>query len=253
MRRDEGFHLLLIGAWDNDLSLEILRDWINLIDNDGWVAREQILGEEARSKVPEKFQTQYPSYGNPPTLCMAVTAYIERLREAGVTLDDLDDNANLSPSSAEALASLHIDSPALARTYLTSIYAKLKLHYEWFRSTQRGQIREWGRQARSRSEAYRWRGRSETHVLTSGLDDYPRAQPPHLGELHVDLISWMAFFSRTMGEIAEYLREEDDLAEFQQHYEAIVANIEGGLSLSSRRHRRTLTGRCCLPGRSALE
>lgn len=32
-------------------SLEILKDWIDLIDDDGWVAREQILGEEARSKV----------------------------------------------------------------------------------------------------------------------------------------------------------------------------------------------------------
>lgn len=32
-------------------SLEILKDWIGLIDDDGWVAREQILGEEARSKV----------------------------------------------------------------------------------------------------------------------------------------------------------------------------------------------------------
>ena len=68
--RDEGFHLLHIGAWDNDFrfcimsichkivfddflsgSLEILKDWVNLIDDDGWVAREQILGEEARSKV----------------------------------------------------------------------------------------------------------------------------------------------------------------------------------------------------------
>jgi mannosyl-oligosaccharide glucosidase len=33
------------------LSLEILKNWIDLIDEDGWVAREQILGEEARSKV----------------------------------------------------------------------------------------------------------------------------------------------------------------------------------------------------------
>lgn len=32
-------------------SLEILKDWIDLIDDNGWVAREQILGEEARSKV----------------------------------------------------------------------------------------------------------------------------------------------------------------------------------------------------------
>ena len=49
--RDEGFHLLHIGAWDNALSLEILKDWLNLIDEDGWVGREQILGEEARSRV----------------------------------------------------------------------------------------------------------------------------------------------------------------------------------------------------------
>ena len=32
-------------------SVEIMRDWFNLIDDDGWVGREQILGEEARSKV----------------------------------------------------------------------------------------------------------------------------------------------------------------------------------------------------------
>jgi mannosyl-oligosaccharide glucosidase len=75
---DEGFHLLIVGALDNDLrcglalpeqdesifcessqltehtppaSLEILKSWVDLIDEDGWVGREQILGEEARSKV----------------------------------------------------------------------------------------------------------------------------------------------------------------------------------------------------------
>lgn len=218
---DEGFHLLLIGAWDNDLSLEILKDWVNLIDSDGWVAREQILGEEARSKVPQEFQTQYPSYANPPTLAMAVTAYIDRLKKAGTSLDNLDEG------EAGTLNSLHVHSPQLAREFLTSIYAKLKLHYEWFRSTQRGQIREWGRRASSRSEAYRWRGRTADHVLTSGLDDYPRAVPPHLGELHLDLISWMGFFSRTMGEIAGFLQEEEDLAEFEGNYDAIVKNIEG--------------------------
>jgi len=61
---------LHIGQWDTDFrfllslgidifqaltynfSLEILKDWIDLIDDEGWIAREQILGEEARSKVP---------------------------------------------------------------------------------------------------------------------------------------------------------------------------------------------------------
>ncbi|CAG8790178.1 14861_t:CDS:2, partial [Cetraspora pellucida] len=33
---DEGFHQLLIGNWDNDLSLDIIKHWVSLIDNDGW-------------------------------------------------------------------------------------------------------------------------------------------------------------------------------------------------------------------------
>lgn len=63
--------------------------------------------------------------------------------------------------------------------------------------------------------------------MTSGLDDYPRAVVPHVGELHLDLISWMGFFARTMGEIAEFLGEEDDVDDFAEHYEAIVKNIDG--------------------------
>ncbi|GAA5893545.1 mannosyl-oligosaccharide glucosidase [Sporobolomyces salmoneus] len=229
---DEGFHLLLVGAWDNDLSLEIIKSWINLVDEDGWVAREQILGEEARSKVPKEFQTQYPSYANPPTLTMGITAFIGRLRALGLTslssiVTDPDQEIFASSStSALSLSSLHLSSPALAASYLTSLYPKLKLHYNWFRSTQRGQIREFGRKSRSSVEGYRWRGRTTDHVLTSGLDDYPRAIPPHLGELHVDLASWMAFFARTMKDVAEFLELEEDVEEFEDHYEDIVHNID---------------------------
>src|SRR5690554_3314401 len=51
---DEGFHLLSISEWDMDLTLNIVKSWFNLVDGDGWIAREQILGAEARSKVPEE-------------------------------------------------------------------------------------------------------------------------------------------------------------------------------------------------------
>ncbi|GAA5835928.1 hypothetical protein JCM5353_003090 [Sporobolomyces roseus] len=227
---DEGFHLLLIGAWDNDLSLEIIKSWIDLVDENGWVGREQILGEEARSKVPQEFQTQYPSYANPPTLTMGLTAYIARLKAVGLeSISSLSEASNqdvFASPSTPSLSSLHLSSPDLAATYLTSLYPKLKLHYNWFRSTQRGQIREYGRRSRSSVEGYRWRGRTADHVLTSGLDDYPRAIPPHLGELHVDLASWMAFFARTMKEVAVFLEMEDDIEEFEDHYEDIVHNID---------------------------
>ncbi|KAH9952220.1 glycoside hydrolase [Amylocystis lapponica] len=230
---DEGFHLLHIGEWDNDLSLEILKDWIDLIDEDGWVGREQILGEEARSRVPQEFQTQVPTFANPPTLTMAVTAFISRLKAhaAGPSDQDLGMDLGLgsqvpmSETTTSSPSSRYLQSPELALAYLKSIYAPLKRHYDWFRRTQRGQIKQYGRRARSRTEAYRWRGRSQQHVLTSGMDDYPRG-PPHAGELHLDLISWMGFFSRTMREIAEFVGEVDDAAAFEEIEQATIDNID---------------------------
>jgi len=232
---DEGFHLLHIGQWDNDFSLEILKDWIDLIDNDGWVAREQILGEEARSKVPAEFQTQVPNYANPPTLAMALTAFISRLksassspsaRELGMDFGFGGSQVPLGDTTVNhGPGSLYLASPELAHSYLKSIYAPLKRHYDWFRRTQRGQIKQYARVARSRTEAYRWRGRSERHVLTSGMDDYPRG-PPHAGELHLDLISWMAFFTRTMKEISGFIGETEDEMSFGEIEKAILNNIE---------------------------
>ena len=136
---------------------------------------------------------------------MAVTAFIHRLKKTSGGLTDADLGMDMGMGTQVPITdslSTHPGSKlltdhALATSYLKSIYAPLKRHYDWFRRTQRGQIKQYGRKARSRTEAYRWRGRSEQHVLTSGMDDYPRG-PPHAGELHLDLISWMAFFSRTM-------------------------------------------------------
>lgn len=174
---------------------------------------------------------QYPSYANPPTLTMAVTAFIERLKnyKSGPSNADLglgfDTQIVLEESDTSSTGDLYLKNPELALEFLRSIYPKLKKHYDWFRRTQRGQIKQYGRQARSRTEAYRWRGRSEQQVLTSGMDDYPRG-PPHTGELHLDLISWMAFFSRTMRGIAEYIGESDDARAFKTIEQAILNNLE---------------------------
>jgi hypothetical protein len=56
----------------------------------------------------------------------------------------------------------------LAKSFLKEIYPKLRLNYKWFRRTQWGEIKEWGRKAKSK-EAYRWRGRTPGHTLTSGM------------------------------------------------------------------------------------
>ena len=168
---------------------------------------------------------------------MAVTAFIDRLKKAprGPSAADLGLDYGMSlggeqvvmtdAPAAPSVRSQYLEDPELALSYLKSIYQPLKRHYDWFRRTQRGQIKQYSRQARSRTEAYRWRGRSKDHVLTSGMDDYPRG-PPHAGELHLDLISWMAFFTRTMRDIAEFIGETDDASTFVEIERATLDNIE---------------------------
>ncbi|CAG8734035.1 28074_t:CDS:10, partial [Dentiscutata erythropus] len=247
---DEGFHQLLIGNWDNDLSLDIIKHWVSLIDDDGWVAREQILGEEARSKVPHEFQTQYPHYANPPTLLMPLEAFLDRLDYenklqhsinvlallclikfsapypmsfVGIS-PDLDLSSHIVNFTNSA-STRYLNDINLAESYLKEIYQKLKLNYKWFRRTQQGEIKKWGRSASNSEEAYRWRGRTPGHTLTSGLDDYPRPTPPHPAELHVDLMCWVGFMVRSLRDIAKRLNEWHDFEEFDAQYKNIVNNL----------------------------
>ncbi|KAI1914025.1 Processing alpha glucosidase I [Ophidiomyces ophidiicola] len=209
---DEGFHLMPIIDWDLDLSLQIVESWFKLMDDDGWIAREQILGPEARSKVPAEFQVQYPHYANPPTLFMI--------------LDELSDKMKASAVDPGDIRSLYLKNPEAVESYLRSIYPLLKRQYFWFKKTQWGDIKSYDREAFSMKEGYRWRGRTVEHILTSGLDDYPRAQPPHPGELHVDLISWMGLMTRSLRRIAHALGEQEDVEELGQYENAIKRNID---------------------------
>lgn len=188
------------------------------MDEDGWIGREQILGQEARSKVPQEFQVQYPHYANPPTLFLIFDALLEKLK-SGTSVPSISD-------PLESIRSAHLQDSETAKAYLRDIYPLLKRHYFWFRKTQWGDIKSYDREAFSTKEAYRWRGRTPAHILTSGLDDYPRAQPPHPGELHTDLISWMGMMTRSMRRIAAFIDENDDAREYEGYETAIVRNID---------------------------
>jgi len=216
---DEGFHLLPVLDWDADLTLDIIKSWFSLMDEDGWIGREQILGAEARSKVPEEFQVQYPHYANPPTLFMVITAFLDKL-------DAVKTDTTSEKLMAEKSYSIQLANREAALQYLRTLYPLFKRQYFWFRKTQAGDIKSYDREAFSAKEGYRWRGRTPQHILTSGLDDYPRAQPPHPGELHLDLISWMGMMTRALRRIAVYLDEDDDAAEFAKYDEAITRNID---------------------------
>ena len=218
---DEGFHLIPIADWDIDLTLEIVKSWYNTMDSDGWIPREQILGEEARSKVPPEFQVQYPHYANPPTLFLIIEGFMERWSKAKGAAKSNKENLDLGAD----LYNAHINNPELGEDFLRRIYPLLKRQYEWFRSTQRGEIKAYDREATSSKEAYRWKGRTETHCLTSGIDDYPRPSPPHPGELHVDLMAWVGLMTKSLKNIAEALDIEDDVESLQKNLKAIENNL----------------------------
>ncbi len=220
---DEGFHLLPIADWDMELTLEIVKSWYNLMDEDGWIAREQILGDEARSKVPPEFQVQYPHYANPPTLYLVLDTFLEKLRKTNGSLPA--GKERVSQDIGTGLENTHLDNPSLGIEYLRNLYPLLQRQFLWFKRTQFGEIKAYDREAFSQREAYRWRGRSIQHVLTSGLDDYPRPQPPHPGELHVDLMSWVGLMAKTLVKIADAINLPDDTHEYTAILHAIERNL----------------------------
>jgi hypothetical protein len=48
---DEGFHLLPILRFNPEVAKSIVQSWFALMNSNGWIPREQILGSEARSRV----------------------------------------------------------------------------------------------------------------------------------------------------------------------------------------------------------
>ncbi|KAJ2419732.1 Processing alpha glucosidase I [Coemansia sp. RSA 2531] len=173
---DIGFHQLVLWQWDSDLSLEIVHSWFGTMDGNGWMAREQILGDEARSK----FQVQYLDFANPPTILLAVEAMAKQLlaRRMARSMDDV-------LQAGGAVEEGVCDEQCLLQSKLDSLVPYTSRLLGFFQKSQAGDSVD-GSMSPSKA-GYRWRGRTENHTLTSGLDDYPRASVPSTGELHIDL------------------------------------------------------------------
>lgn len=223
---DEGFHLMPLLDYDSDLVFEIIQSWFSLIDEDGWIAREQILGPELRSRVPVEFQVQLPEIVNPPTLMLVLNYLLEKITgnediEQPVKVTEygnMDDN-----NSGQTL----MNNKEKLNKYIKDIYPQLKKHYEFFKRTQVGMIDDFGRNDEdpSNTQAYRWRGRTLTHCLASGIDDYPRVLPADIAELNVDLLSWIGVMNRLVKILAELLGEEEDVKEYTIIEEQIKTNL----------------------------
>ncbi|KAF7994307.1 hypothetical protein HCN44_003397 [Aphidius gifuensis] len=190
---DEGFHGLLISTWDIDIELDIISHWFDLMNSEGWIPREMILGSEAIAKVPEEFITQISTNANPPTFFLTIKLILDNRHN-----ELLDRHYKL----------------------LSKLYPRLKAWFEWFNTTQIGDL----------PGTYRWRGRDSLtnrelnpKTLTSGLDDYPRASHPNIDERHIDLRCWVAFSAGVMTKLSELLNQSSD--KFRETYNYLTDNI----------------------------
>lgn len=211
---DEGFHLLPVLEWDMDLAISVFRSWLELLDEDGWIAREQILGPEARSRVPEKFQVQYRHHANPPTfLALFLPALLGKLTGS---------------TPYHGHPSKYLTSSAERKLLLSELYPSITRHYSWFRRTQAGNFTEpYPRPSDAiPGEGYRWRGRTAQHTLASGLDDYPRAEPPHPGELHVDALAWIGASAKALLQVSDSLQLTEQASMYRGHLNAIQHNLD---------------------------
>ncbi|KNG47968.1 glycoside hydrolase family 63 protein [Stemphylium lycopersici] len=208
---DEGFHLLMVIEWDADLALEVIRDWLFLMDDDGWIAREQILGIEAEAATPPEFITQYPHIANPPTMYLVISKFIKMLK---------------GTIPYHGRESVYISKPETGKALVTKMQPLLKRHYEWFRKSQSGDIEAHSLPSANLNEGYRWRGRTPENNLASGLDDYPRAEPPDITELHLDALCWVGVMARTLEHVAFFTEDAHDAMTYQNHVRGIKKNLD---------------------------
>jgi mannosyl-oligosaccharide glucosidase len=172
---DEGFHQLLIGKWDPKIRRDVLSHWLATQDGSGWIPREQILGAEARSKVPDWAVPQHRTHANPPVFLIVV--------------EELLDAADAAPGSAQSVEDVE---------WLKGTLPALEQWYNWFLSTQAG----------LEKSSFFWHGRDKNDgklnamTLSSGLDDYPRSSSVSKDERHVDLLCWMAMGADVMARAA---------------------------------------------------
>ncbi|KAM0934900.1 putative mannosyl-oligosaccharide glucosidase [Dioscorea sansibarensis] len=198
---DEGFHQLLVGHWDIRICMDIIGHWLDLINVNGWIPREQILGAEALSKVPGEFVAQYPSNGNPPTLFLALRDLVNGLKENKFSAKEANE----------------------VSAFLDRAYVRLGKWFQWFNTTQSGKA----------LNTFYWHGRDNTtskelnpKTLSSGLDDYPRASHPSDDERHLDLRCWMLLAANCMHSIAELLGTNSGLEKEYENMAKELADFE---------------------------
>lgn len=182
-----GFDNLLISLWDPKITEDILAHWLDLLNIEGWIPREQILGEEARARVPEKFIVQDNKNANPPTIFITV----KHLMRRGLT----------------------------DKQFLQKIFPRLRVMFYWLNTSQVGlspSTYYW------RGRHFETREQKNPLTPSSGFDDYPRASHPNGQERHLDLRCWMALASGAMADIGKKIKSEWEV--YEDTHQLLVDN-----------------------------
>ena len=174
---DEGFHLLVAEHWDLDLTIKIFQSWLDSMDSNGWICREQIRGPAAETRVPEQFIPQSEEIANPPSFVFFIENALDKLKK-------------IPPEQFE--------SNNLYKMF-KSTYGKLKKWTFWILNTQVNS-----------ENLPMWKGRTAGHNLASGLDDYPRGLQVSEHERHLDLYMWEIKLVTLMVETSKLLENLED-------------------------------------------
>ena len=202
---DEGFHLLILCRYHEGFCMKILENWLNLMDIDGWIAREQIRNEETAFGLDERFIHQDSYEGNPPTMLFPLLYLMKQQQLLGK-------EANNSPGF---------------KNFLHRCFNKLKLWFFWFIENQS----DWDKSdffnesfLFSENLNFRWHCKGDCHdgnFLGSGLDDFPRQTSGTLSKSHLDMHIWILFFAESLTKMAKFLNLNSDMREYESIFQEL--------------------------------
>lgn len=181
---DDGFHNMILAQYDPEKSLEILINWFETVEDDGWIPREQIRGKEVEEYANKDFIVQLEDEANPPTLMIPLKYLFDRFK--------IEEN---------------LDSIRKIR----EVYPKIKKWFYWFHTSQRSGQEKF---------LYRWKpSKDGKSYLGSGMDDYPRDDENFTSLYHLDLQVWNIMFAELIIPLSvEFEADPQEIEKFHEIY-----------------------------------
>ncbi|KAL4449892.1 hypothetical protein ABPG74_015011 [Tetrahymena malaccensis] len=204
---DDGFHNAVASKFQPKLSAFVIKSWLDTMNEDGWICREQSRGEEAFGLCScPAFIKKDNRDGNPPTLILTIEYF---LRE-------------------------HVD--IANELFQEGYFNKMEKWYHWYLKTQMvkddlftGNIQNFTDFERNSFVFKFWDQDGNIASMNSGLDDYPRNDNGRsfyepIG--HIDLQSWMYHFTSIMEHFSLLIQDMKKFEYYLSIKEIILSRTE---------------------------